>query len=179
MGTEAAATFTAPPREATRESVRLSADEIAGLLPHRYPFLMLDRVVHVTPGVSAEAIKNVSVADPVLAGHFPGRMIFPGVLLIECVAQLAAVMYGTASLREGSATPDSVAGRVGYLAEVRQAKFLRPVYPGDQLIVQAHNGPRVGSLISVTGQISVDRELVMTTRLAVTQRPAPDHQPDQ
>jgi 3-hydroxyacyl-[acyl-carrier-protein] dehydratase len=149
----------------------LSADEIARLLPHRYPFFLLDRVTAVQPGVSAEAIKNISAADPVLAGHFPGRMIYPGVLLVECVAQLAAVVYGTAAVAAaGGELVGDVAHRVGYLAEIRQAKFLKPVVPGDQVVFRAQSGTRVGSLISVNGQASVGRDVVLTARLAVTER---------
>ncbi|MFB6723853.1 3-hydroxyacyl-ACP dehydratase FabZ [Kribbella sp. NPDC056345] len=149
----------------------LSADEIARLLPHRYPFFLLDRVTSVEPGVRAEAIKNVTASDAVLAGHFPGRMLYPGVLLVECVAQLAAVIYGSAAATQ--ATGDlvaDVAERVGYLAEIKQAKFLRTVVPGDQLLIRAQTGPRMGSLMSVTGQASVGRDVVMTTRLVVTER---------
>jgi 3-hydroxyacyl-[acyl-carrier-protein] dehydratase len=148
----------------------LSADDIARLLPHRYPFLMLDRVTALEPGVSAEGLKNVTASDAVLAGHFPGRMIYPGVLLIECVAQLAAVIYGSAALARVPDAAADVSGRVGYLAEVRQAKFMRPVYPGDQVTFRATSGPRMGALISVTGQASVGREVVMTARLVVTER---------
>lgn len=149
----------------------LSADDISRLLPHRYPFFLLDRVTALEPGVSAEAIKNVSASDPVFVGHFPGRMIYPGVLLVECVAQLAAVIYGTAASRatSGEVVAD-VAHRVGYVAEIRQAKFLRPVHPGDQVVFKAQSGTRLGALISVTGQASVGRETVMTARLAVTER---------
>jgi len=149
----------------------LGADDIARLLPHRYPFFLLDRVTAVVPGVSAEAIKSVSAADPVLAGHFPGRMIYPGVLLVECVAQLAAVVYGTAAVQAaGGELVGDVAHRVGYLAEIRQAKFLKPVVPGDQVVFRAQSGIKVGSLISVNGQASVGRDIVMTVRLAVTER---------
>jgi 3-hydroxyacyl-[acyl-carrier-protein] dehydratase len=149
----------------------LSADDIARLLPHRYPFLMLDRVTALEPGVSAEGLKNVTASDAVLAGHFPGRMIYPGVLLIECVAQLAAVIYGSAALVNAAQDASAdVSNRVGYLAEVRQAKFMRPVYPGDQVTFRATSGPRMGALISVTGQASVGREVVMTARLVVTER---------
>ena len=152
-------------------AVVLTADDIARLLPHRYPFFLLDRVVALEPGVSAEAIKNVSAADPVLSGHFPGRMIYPGVLLVECVAQLAAVVYGTAAAsRAGGDVVGDVADRVGYLAEIRQAKFLKPVFPGDQVLFRAQSGTRMGSLISVTGQASVGRDIVMTAKLAVTER---------
>jgi 3-hydroxyacyl-[acyl-carrier-protein] dehydratase len=164
------------PGAATRApGLVLSADEIARLLPHRYPFAMLDRVTALVPGVSGEAIKNVSAADVVLSGHFPGRMIYPGVLLVECVAQLAAVVYGTAAVqRAGGELVDDVAHRVGYLAEIKQAKFLRPVVPGDQLVVRAQSGPRLGALISVTGQASVAQEVVMTVRLTVTERDETD-----
>jgi len=164
-------TTVAPP------AVVLTADDIARLLPHRYPFFLLDRVTALEPGVSAEALKNVSAADPVLAGHFPGRMIYPGVLLVECVAQLAAVVYGTAALGDAadlSSLGQAAQDRVGYLAEIRQAKFLRPVYPGDQVLFKAHSGTRLGALISVTGQASVGNEVVMTARLAVTERDQED-----
>jgi 3-hydroxyacyl-[acyl-carrier-protein] dehydratase len=166
-------TLTAPPAETV---TILSADDIARLLPHRYPFFLLDRVVALEPGVSAEAIKNVSAADPILAGHFPGRMIYPGVLLVECVAQLAAVVYGTAaaSRATGDVVGD-VADRVGYLAEIRQAKFLKPVVPGDQVLFRVQSGTRVGSLISVTGQASVGRDIVLTAKLAVTERESEEH----
>lgn len=100
-------------------------------------------------------------------------MIYPGVLLVECVAQLAAVVYGTAgALRATGEIVGDVAERVGYLAEIRQAKFLKPVVPGDQVVFRLQSGPRVGGLISVTGQASVGRDTVLTARLAVTERDA-------
>lgn len=149
----------------------LTADEIAGLLPHRHPFFLLDRVTALEPGVSAEGIKNITAAENVLAGHFPGRMLYPGVLLVECVAQLTAVIYGTGALRRaGLPLNGQAANRVGYLAEIKQAKFLKTVTPGDQVRIRASSGPRMGSLISVTGQASVGRDVVMTTRLTVTER---------
>lgn len=151
-----------------RNAVR-TADEVMRMLPHRYPFLLLDRVVALEPGVSATALKNISSSDGVLAGHFPGRMLYPGVLLIECIAQLAAVVYGAEAEQAGGA--GTVADRVGYLAEVRNAKFLRPAFPGDQLVVRVTSGARVGNLISVTGQVSIDGEIAVTARLAVSRRP--------
>lgn len=148
----------------------LSGDEIMRMLPHRHPFLMVDRVLRVDPGNHAEAVKNISAADPVLAGHFPGRMIYPGVLLVECVAQLAAIVYGTGALQRAGGTADDAAARVGYLAEIKQTKFHRPVVPGDQVVLRVHSGPRHGRLIAVNGQASVDAEVVMNTRLTVTER---------
>jgi 3-hydroxyacyl-[acyl-carrier-protein] dehydratase len=157
---------------------QLTADDVGRLLPHRYPFALLDRVIALDPGVSAEAIKNISAADPVLAGHFPGRMIYPGVLLVECVAQLAAVIYGSAAARQageaGGVPVVDVAQRVGYLAEIKQAKFLRPVHPGDQVVVRAQTGSRLGALMAVTGQASVGSDVVMTARLTVTERDQED-----
>lgn len=152
----------------------LSADEIGRLLPHRYPMALLDRVTALVPGVSAQAIKNISASGVAFTGHFPNRMIFPGVLLVECVAQLAAVVYGSAAVLDagGDFAGDvgDVANRVGYLAEIKQAKFLRPVVPGDQLVIRVQSGARRGALISVSGQASVGTEVVLTVRLVVTQR---------
>ena len=148
----------------------LSADQIATLLPHRYPFFLLDRVTALVPGVSATAIKNVAASDPVLAGHFPGRMLYPGVLLVECVAQLAAVIYGSAVLERADDATTDVSHRVGYLAEIRQAKFFRPTYPGDQVVFRATSGTRLGSLISVLGEAHVGPDPVLSVRLAVTER---------
>ncbi|TJZ59234.1 3-hydroxyacyl-ACP dehydratase FabZ [Streptomyces piniterrae] len=165
--------MTGQPLSAPARAV-LTADEIARLLPHRHPFFLLDRITALEPGASAEALKNVTASDGVLAGHFPGRMLYPGVLLVECVAQLAAVIYGSAAAQ--SSTGDlvaDVADRVGYLAEIRQAKFMKPVFPGDQVVFRAQSGPRLGGLISVNGQASVGRELVMTARLAVTELDQP------
>lgn len=163
---------TATDRWRARDTVR-TADEITRMLPHRYPFFLLDRVTALDPGRSATAIKNISVSDGFLAGHFPGRMLYPGVLLIECIAQLAAVVYGAEAEQAAgeTATESDVAERVGYLAEIRNAKFLRPAFPGDQLIINVVSGARVGQLLSITGQISVGGELVATARLAVSQRP--------
>ncbi|QIS11594.1 3-hydroxyacyl-ACP dehydratase FabZ [Nocardia arthritidis] len=148
----------------------LTADDVLRLLPHRHPFFLLDRVTELEPGVRAVAIKNISAADGVLAGHFPGRMLYPGVLLVECVAQLAAVIYGTGALAAAGADLGDVAERVGYLAEIKQTKFLKTVTPGDQVVIRAQSGPRLGRLISVQGQASVGRDVVMTTRLVVTDR---------
>lgn len=152
----------------------LTAEDVERLLPHRYPFALIDRVTEVVPGERATAVKNISVADGLLAGHFPGRMIYPGVLMVECVAQLAAVVYGTEAALAGSGSVvDEVSDRVGYLAEIKQAKFLGLVTPGDQLIIQVRSGTRRGDLISVTGQATVGSRQVLTAKLTVTQQSAP------
>ncbi len=95
-------------------------------IPHRYPFLMIDRVVDVVRDRSAIGIKNVSVNEPFFEGHFPQHKVMPGVLIIESMAQTAAVLV-VETLGEAAA------GRVVYFMSIERAKFRRPVVPGDQL----------------------------------------------
>lgn len=96
-------------------------------LPHRYPFLMVDRVVELEPGKRAVALKNVTVNEPHFAGHYPGRPIMPGVLLLEALAQVGGLAV---MVPDEDKVPDS---RVPLLAGVDKARFRRPVVPGDQL----------------------------------------------
>ena len=95
-------------------------------IPHRYPFLMLDRVVDVVLNTSAIGVKNVSVNEPFFAGHFPNHPVMPGVLIIESMAQTAAVLVVE------TLGPDA-AGKLVYFMSIEGAKFRRPVVPGDQL----------------------------------------------
>jgi 3-hydroxyacyl-[acyl-carrier-protein] dehydratase len=95
-------------------------------IPHRYPFLLLDRVVDVVLNTSAVGVKNVSVNESFFAGHFPGHPVMPGVLIIESMAQTAAVLVVE------TLGPDA-AGKVVYFMSIENAKFRRPVIPGDQL----------------------------------------------
>ena len=97
-------------------------------IPHRYPFLLIDRVVDVVPNVSAIGVKNVSVNESFFAGHFPNHPVMPGVLIIESMAQTAAVLVVE------TLGPDA-AGKVVYFMSIEGAKFRRPVVPGDQLRV--------------------------------------------
>ena len=102
----------------------LEIDAIKEILPHRYPFLLVDRVLDYEPGKRAIGIKNVSVNEPFFQGHFPQRPIMPGVLIIEAMAQVGGVMILTLEEHRGKAA---------YLATVESAKFRRPVTPGDTL----------------------------------------------
>ena len=106
--------------------------DIAGIMhaiPHRYPFLMIDRVVDVVPDHSATGLKNVSANESFFQGHFPGHPVMPGVLIIESMAQTAAVLVVR------TLGPES-AGKVVYFMTIESAKFRRPVVPGDQLRVE-------------------------------------------
>lgn len=100
--------------------------QIKALLPHRYPFLLIDRVIDYRPGKSLTAIKNVTSNEPFFQGHFPDRPIMPGVLIIEAMAQAGGVLY---YMSDEEAQPE----RFFYLVAVDQARFRRPVLPGDQL----------------------------------------------
>ena len=113
-----------PDRGATIEVVDIA--RIMHAIPHRYPFLMIDRVVDVVPNHSAVGIKNVSVNESFFAGHFPNHPVMPGVLIIESMAQTAAVLVVE------TLGPDA-AGKVVYFMSIEGAKFRRPVVPGDQL----------------------------------------------
>jgi 3-hydroxyacyl-[acyl-carrier-protein] dehydratase len=116
-------------REPNVRSERVEAADIGRILqaiPHRYPFLMIDRVVEVVRDRSAIGIKNVSVNEPFFQGHFPKHPVMPGVLIIESMAQTAAVLVVETLGAEA-------AGKVVYFMSIEGAKFRRPVVPGDQL----------------------------------------------
>jgi len=120
---------TAELRAAQADGERVDVIDIARVMhaiPHRYPFLMIDRVVDLVRDRSATGIKNVSINENFFQGHFPGHPVMPGVLIIEAMAQTAAVLVVE------TLGPDA-AGRVVYFMSVEGAKFRRPVIPGDQL----------------------------------------------
>jgi 3-hydroxyacyl-[acyl-carrier-protein] dehydratase len=120
---------TAEASQGTRGAVALvDIARIMHAIPHRYPFLLIDRVVDLVPNVSAIGIKNVSVNESFFAGHFPNHPVMPGVLIIESMAQTAAVLVVE------TLGPES-AGKVVYFMSIEGAKFRRPVVPGDQLRV--------------------------------------------
>jgi 3-hydroxyacyl-[acyl-carrier-protein] dehydratase len=107
----------------------LDAKQIMEVLPHRYPFLLIDRITTVTPGESITALKNVTVNEPAFQGHFPDRPIMPGVLIIEAMAQAGGVL---SHVTLGDIDPKPLF----FLAGVKNARFRRTVLPGDQLVIQ-------------------------------------------
>jgi 3-hydroxyacyl-[acyl-carrier-protein] dehydratase len=143
----------------------LSADEISRLLPHRHPFLLLDRVLELDPPKRAVGLKNVAIAEPWFAGHFPGRAMLPGVLLTECLAQLAGVLIAA----EEVARPESTdaADGIGVLAEIKRFRFRHPVLPGDQVRLEVTLSSQVGRvrefacLASVAGSRTAHGALVI------------------
>ena len=105
----------------------LDIREIQEILPHRYPFLLIDKVVEMEPNKRIVAIKNVTINEPFFQGHFPGHPIMPGVLLLEAMAQTAGIM----ALR--SSKNADVKNKVIYFMSIDKAKFRKPVFPGDQV----------------------------------------------
>jgi 3-hydroxyacyl-[acyl-carrier-protein] dehydratase len=104
----------------------LDVNEIMKILPHRPPFLLVDRIIEMEPGKRIVGLKNVSINEPFFPGHFPGHPVMPGVLIIEAMAQVACVLAILSS-------DESVRSKVTYFAGIDNAKFRKPVFPGDQL----------------------------------------------
>jgi 3-hydroxyacyl-[acyl-carrier-protein] dehydratase len=133
-------------------------------LPHRYPILLVDRVLEIESGVRIKAIKNVSINEPYFLGHFPHRPVMPGVLMLEALAQAAAQL----SFEYAGQDPDDKT--VYYFAGIDGARFKRPVEPGDQLmldvtLVRAKAGIyKFAARASVEGELAVEAELMCTMR---------------
>ena len=109
-------------------AVSIDINQILKLLPHRYPFLLVDRVLEITPRVSITALKNVTMNEPFFQGHFPDFPVMPGVLIIEALAQTAALLTFSEAKAENA---------IYYFAGIDGARFKKPVLPGDQLIMTA------------------------------------------
>jgi len=112
----------------TQPAFTIDIDRIMAMIPHRYPFLLVDRLVDVVPGESAIGIKNVTANEPHFQGHFPGRPVMPGVLIIEAMAQTAAVIVVASLGKEAE-------GKLVYFMTIENARFRKPVVPGDQLLL--------------------------------------------
>jgi len=150
----------------------MDVNEIMTYLPHRYPFLLVDRVEAIEPGKSIRGIKNVTINEPFFQGHFPGYPVMPGVLVIEALAQVAAIL---AHVIAG----DAPNGRsLIFFAGIDNARFRRQVMPGDQLTLEAqvirivrgvgkfHTWARVGD------EIAAEAELMAAVRRSPTDKPA-------
>ncbi len=141
----------------------IGRSEIETMIPHRAPFLWIDRVEELEPGVRCVAVKFVDPADPIFAGHFPARPILPGVLLIEAVAQTAGVMLGSAAPQAAANTD----GGVALLAAVNRFKFLKPVTPGQELRIETKKMTEAGRMAYIGGTVWVNGEIVASGELSV------------
>ena len=136
----------------------LDVTAIQALLPHRYPFLLVDRVLEFEAHKRVLAIKNVSFNEPYFQGHFPGHPVMPGVLVVEALAQAGGVLTQLSHQVDGGGAP--VSGRVFYLVKVDNAKFSRMVVPGDRLELDVTLKRMIRNMAQFVGIARVDGEQV-------------------
>ena len=137
----------------------IDIQRILEMIPHRYPFLLIDRVVDVVSGESAVGIKNVSINEIYFQGHFPQHPVMPGVLMIEAMAQTAAVLVVHTLGRESE-------GKLVYFMSVDNARFRNPVFPGDQIHVKVVRKQHRGSVWKFDGSATVGDKLMAEATFA-------------
>ena len=143
----------------------LDAVEIQRIIPHRYPFLLIDRVIDLEPGKRAVGIKNVTMGDPFFQGHFPAYPVMPGVLIVEALAQVGAVALGTA---------EDFRGQLALFAGIDDVRFKRQVRPGDTLLLKVELDQVRRSIGTGSGTASVDGELACRGKFMFGIVPAPE-----
>jgi 3-hydroxyacyl-[acyl-carrier-protein] dehydratase len=143
----------------------LDINEIMRLLPHRYPMLLVDRILEIESGKRVVGLKNVSANEQFFQGHFPGAPVMPGVLIVEAMAQCAAVLF----LRDIPERDE----KLFLFGGVDRARFRRPVIPGDQLIMEITVLAQRAATVKVRGEAKVDGKLVAEAELlsVMTERP--------
>jgi 3-hydroxyacyl-[acyl-carrier-protein] dehydratase len=139
--------------------VQLDFEEIKKLIPQRFPFIMIDRVLEIEPGKYAIAVKNVSGNDMVFLGHFPERAVMPGALIIEAMAQTAIVLFSA-----GKEKKEDEKKQLYYFGSVK-ARFLRPAVPGDQLKIRVENVKTLPTGAYVSGEVFVDEKKISEAEL--------------
>jgi 3-hydroxyacyl-[acyl-carrier-protein] dehydratase len=142
----------------------LDIHQILRQLPHRYPILLVDRVTSIDPGKTITAIKNVTINEPYFTGHFPHRPVMPGVLMVEAMAQAAALL----SFATSGTTPDDKS--VYYFAGIDGARFKRPVEPGDQLVLEVSLLRHKAGIFKFKGTARVDGEIACEAEIMCTMR---------
>ena len=138
--------------------VEYGVQKIMQCLPHRYPFLLVDRVLELEPGVRIVALKNVTINEPFFQGHFPGQPVMPGVLIIEAMAQAGGLL----AYESGSADKH---GQLIYFMGMEKVRFRKPVVPGDQLIFEARILRMRTRVAKMAGTAFVDNQLVAEAEL--------------
>ncbi len=142
----------------------LDIQHILRKLPHRYPFILVDRVLEIEHHVRIKALKNVTINEPFFQGHFPARPVLPGVLMLEALAQAAALLsFESMGTEPGDDT-------VVYFAGIDEARFKRPVGPGDQLILEAQIERQKAGIYRYKARATVDGQLAAEALLMCTMR---------
>jgi 3-hydroxyacyl-[acyl-carrier-protein] dehydratase len=133
--------------------------QIMKVLPHRYPFLLVDRIVEIVPGETAIGLKNVTINEQFFVGHFPGHPVMPGVLILESMAQVAGIL-AFASVGDLDDIEKSMEDKVIYFMSIDKVKFRRPVVPGDQLRQEIVLTRHRGTIVSFEGKAYVGDVMV-------------------
>jgi 3-hydroxyacyl-[acyl-carrier-protein] dehydratase len=141
--------------------------QVMQYLPHRYPFLLIDRVTELDLGKTITAVKNVSINEPFFPGHFPGAPVMPGVLILEALAQAAAIL----SFKTKAYAPEEIG--IVYFAGIDGARFKKPVMPGDQLVLKVEIVREMRGIWKYRARAEVDGELVAEAELMATLRGKP------
>ncbi len=144
----------------------VDVERISEILPHRYPFLMIDRVIDYRIGEWLKAIKNVTVNEPQFSGHFPNHPVMPGVLILEAMAQASGVLAQLAVEQDPTATP------MFYLVKIDKARFSQIVVPGDQIELEVTQKRMIRNMGLYNGTASVDGKLVARAEFLCAEREA-------
>lgn len=149
-------------------TLQLTCQQIQQIIPHRFPFLLVDRIVELDPGRRAVGIKAVSIGEPFFVGHFPQYPVMPGVLVVEALAQVGGIM---AFYPSDESQPS---GQIGFLAGVDGFRFRRQVVPGDLLRLEVELAWKRGRAGKVSGRATVDGEVAAEGDITFVSGPVPD-----
>ena len=146
--------------EVEEQQLPIDSKGIMEILPHRYPFLLVDRIIALEKGKSITGLKNVSMNEPFFQGHFPGEPVMPGVLILEGMAQVGGIL--------ACLSDPAMLGKMVYFTGVDKARFRRVVRPGDQLIYKLEMIKQKSKLTKMSGMAYVDDQLVTEAELMAT-----------